>query len=328
VYVFNQNGTYSWQWYDDPENGIWSTRGSTLNLTYDGGIWNPSFTLSGGALYIDGDGPYRQSSTFTPSTAPAIVTPSQSAAPVADATRTAIVNAARRYLGAAYVYGAQQPPTRFDCSGLVGQAYKDATNVVIPRSSSQIWARGQPVARNQVQPGDIVVFDMTGRNSTPTHVAIYVDASTIIHACDTNTGVITSRLSDASWSQKVMGYRTFVGVSIVPSRSSARQIPVSDFPVELTSTLQSGSQPVPVLVGTALSFTVINNTGFPGDFDIYFYKAGTARNSGESEMFRIWNGAERESKVFLCKDSGEYHLEIVSRAENKTLYEQSYTILE
>jgi cell wall-associated NlpC family hydrolase len=128
------------------------------------------------------------------------------------AIRNAIVDAARLYIGASYMRGEKQPPYRFDCSGLVSQAYLDATGLLIPRSSAQIWAQGRRVTRNAVQPGDIIVFGERGRT---THVAIYVDRTYMIHATSAGprTGVIESRQDENYWAQRFMGFVSFVGTT-------------------------------------------------------------------------------------------------------------------
>jgi len=124
--------------------------------------------------------------------------------------RTAIVDAAHQYLGARYGYGRQSPPSAFDCSGLINQAYQDAANISIPRSASEIWARGTRLTSSQLSPGDIIVYSENGR--TPTHVALYVNNTEMIHSVSRGspTGVVRERQDSGSWPRKVIGYVTFV----------------------------------------------------------------------------------------------------------------------
>jgi hypothetical protein len=59
VYVFNQNETFSWQYWDEPDTGRWSARDSTITMVFDDGeTWSPSYDFRNGTLYIDDDGPY------------------------------------------------------------------------------------------------------------------------------------------------------------------------------------------------------------------------------------------------------------------------------
>ena len=240
--------------------------------------------------------------------------------------RSAIVSAAQNYLGARYVYGAQTPPSRFDCSGLINQAYRDGANIVIPRSSVDILAKGTRVNRSAMAPGDIIVYSDNGK--TATHVALYVNSTDIIHAVSIGnpTGVIRGKQTDGTWPSKEIGYVTFIGVPATVSRSTSKGLAVTDLLVDITSTLTRRTEGLPILAGSALSFVITNNTGGEGDFDLYFYKAGASKTSGETESIRIMDGESEESKAYLCEDAGLYRLDIIRRADNKTLLEYTFNV--
>lgn len=87
----------------------------------------------------------------------------------------AALSAAKSKLGSAYVWGATGPTT-FDCSGLMQWAYKQA-GVSLPRSSRQQSTFGAPVARSQLQPGDLVFY-----YSPVSHVGMYVGNGMMVHA--------------------------------------------------------------------------------------------------------------------------------------------------
>jgi cell wall-associated NlpC family hydrolase len=258
---------------------------------------------------------------------------SQSAAPAAspavgvNAVRSAIVSAAQHYLGARYVYGSQSPPEKFDCSGLVNQAYKEGANIAIPRSTSEIWAKGRKISKADLAPGDIIVF--SENNTTPSHVAIYVDETYMIHSVSIGspTGVVQARQSDGSWPRKIMGYVTFVGVQTGAS-ASAREPAVTEFPVLAASFLNRGAEIIPVQAGTGMSFVITNGTGADGNFDISFYKTGSPRTNSEKETLSIGNGASKASRAFFFTEKGQYRLEIASRTNNKTLLEYTFNVEE
>ena len=243
-----------------------------------------------------------------------------------NAVRAAIVNAAQRYLGARYVLGAQTPPTKFDCSGLVGQAYKDAANMILPRTSAEIWARGKRINRSQLAPGDIIVYSENGR--TPSHVAIYVNNTDMIHSVSIGnpTGVIRSKQTDCTWPRKEIGYVTFIGVTAAVSRNYSQALAVTDLSVEINRTLSRFTEVLPVQAGSGLSFAITNSTGSEGQFDLYFYKVGTSRANGDTEFLWIPEREIEESKVFLCEEAGQYRLEIVRRVDNRTLLEYTYNV--
>ncbi|MCL2245357.1 MAG: C40 family peptidase [Treponema sp.] len=239
--------------------------------------------------------------------------------------RNAILASANRYRGARYQLGAQNPPSRFDCSGLIVQAYYEATGIVIPRTSAMMWAMGRRVNRESVQPGDIIVF---GRGS-PSHVAIYHDGTNMLHAASAGrqTGVILSRQDENYWAQRFMGYVTFVDTPINITRSAANQIASSEFPVELTNSPQTGGDPLPALVNTGINVIMYNDTGANGNFDVYFYRSGTSRTSGESDRVQIRSGEAKAGKVFVGTQTGRYDLTIVNR-EGNVLFEQTFSFEE
>jgi len=258
---------------------------------------------------------------------------SQSAAPAAspaggiNALRSSIVSAAQRYLGARYVYGSQSPPEKFDCSGLVNQAYKEGANIAIPRSTSEIWSKGRKISKADLAPGDIIVF--SENSVTPSHVAIYVDETYMIHSVSIGnpTGVVQSRQSDGSWPRKIIGYVTFVGVQAAAS-ASAREPAVTEFPVLAASFLNRSTEVIPVQAGTGMSFVITNGTGTNANFDIFFYKAGSLRANSEKETLSIANTASKASRAFFFTEKGQYHLEIASRTDNKTLLDYTFSVEE
>ena len=78
-------------------------------------------------------------------------------------------------LGSPYVWAAAGPDA-FDCSGLVVWAFQQA-GVELPHSSQSLAAGGQPVAVNQMQPGDVIAY-----YSDASHVGIYVGNGKMVHA--------------------------------------------------------------------------------------------------------------------------------------------------
>jgi peptidoglycan DL-endopeptidase CwlO len=67
-------------------------------------------------------------------------------------------------------------PSSWDCSGLTMMAWGSA-GVSLPHSSRQQFNRGQPVAKSDLQPGDLVFF-----YSDIHHVGLYAGNGQVIHA--------------------------------------------------------------------------------------------------------------------------------------------------
>ncbi|MFR9753240.1 NlpC/P60 family protein [Nocardia sp. 004] len=78
-------------------------------------------------------------------------------------------------VGDPYVWGATGP-NQFDCSGLIQWAFRQVGKKV-PRTSSQQAGYGTPVAKKDLQPGDVVFFypDIS-------HVGIYAGNGLMLHA--------------------------------------------------------------------------------------------------------------------------------------------------
>lgn len=117
--------------------------------------------------------------------------------------RAGIVEATRKYLGVPYLYGGSTGQG-FDCSGLVYRVYIDrfgrAPLASLPRTARELFGFVEVEEKAQLQPGDLVFFDTTGKFS---HVGIYAGEGAFLHAASDGprTGVIESSLSERYWSE-------------------------------------------------------------------------------------------------------------------------------
>lgn len=118
-------------------------------------------------------------------TIPGLVQPGSAAAPGKTVGAVAL-DAALSKLGAPYRYGAAGP-NAFDCSGLVQWSYRQAGRQ-LPRTSGAQLAAGIPIARDNLQPGDLVSF-YGGE-----HSAIYAGNGNIVHAATSGQPVKISPL--------------------------------------------------------------------------------------------------------------------------------------
>jgi len=82
---------------------------------------------------------------------------------------------ARAQLGKPYRFGATGP-NAYDCSGLTGAAWR-AAGVSLSRTSQSQFHDGRPVAKSDLQPGDLVFF-----YSGISHVGLYAGNGMILHA--------------------------------------------------------------------------------------------------------------------------------------------------
>ncbi|MGC4934937.1 NlpC/P60 family protein [Gordonia sp. DT30] len=100
------------------------------------------------------------------------------------------VQAALTRIGDPYVWGATGPDS-FDCSGLMVWSYKQ-TGKTLPRSSEAQLAGGTPVARPDLQPGDLIIY-----YSDASHVGMYVGDGYVIHASTFGVPVKVVPIDDA-----------------------------------------------------------------------------------------------------------------------------------
>lgn len=113
------------------------------------------------------------------------------------ASRQALIQYAKQFLGNPYVYGGTSLTDGADCSGFVQQIFKHF-GITTGRSSRDQYANAQSISFEQLQPGDLVFY---ASGDYINHVAIYAGDGVIIHAANARTGICTGRYN----------YRTPVG---------------------------------------------------------------------------------------------------------------------
>ncbi|GAB3358948.1 C40 family peptidase [Modestobacter lapidis] len=135
-----------------------------------------------------------QAAAGAPAAAPAATV---QAAPVAAPNHAAqvAVDTALAQQGKAYVW-AGAGPNVYDCSGLTQFAFR-AAGIDLPHSSRMQSTMGTPVARADLQPGDLIFF-----YSPVGHVGMYIGNGLMVHA-PTSGDVVRTTSVDAMW-----GYTT------------------------------------------------------------------------------------------------------------------------
>lgn len=104
-----------------------------------------------------------------------------------------VVEYAKQFLGASYVYGGQTPAKGFDCSGLTKYVYQHF-GVSLTHSATAQSKVGTKVKKENLQPGDLVFFSDYKTYQGIGHCGIYIGNNLFIHASTESTGVITSSL--------------------------------------------------------------------------------------------------------------------------------------
>jgi cell wall-associated NlpC family hydrolase len=110
------------------------------------------------------------------------------------------------YLGVPYVWGGNGREG-IDCSGFTAQVYKTAAKKLLPRSAREQFGAGPPVSVAELQFGDLVFFNTTGR--VPSHVGVYIEDDLFAHASVTR-GVTLSSLESTYYKKRYVGARRIV----------------------------------------------------------------------------------------------------------------------
>jgi cell wall-associated NlpC family hydrolase len=110
--------------------------------------------------------------------------PSYNPANTTDVSGEAIVAYALQFVGNPYVWGGNSLTNGVDCSGFVHLVYQHF-GISTPRYSQSFKTVGQPVAYQNIQAGDVVVY--------PGHVAIYIGNGCIVEAQSTKAGITCNR---------------------------------------------------------------------------------------------------------------------------------------
>ena len=167
------------------------------------GAWYFVKTTSGKKGYIRGDFLNEIASPVMASTRTATGRAVSSAGYTYDPINAlSVVAEAQRHIGTRYRWGGES--TRgFDCSGFVRYVFRESEGINLPRTSREQAKFGQPVSREDLQPGDIVSF-ATGGGSRVSHVGMYIGDNKFIHSSssrgvriDTLTGYYAKRFVNA-----------------------------------------------------------------------------------------------------------------------------------
>lgn len=139
--------------------------------------------------------------TPPPAPAPGPVTPTVTPTPSNN-----VLSYATQALGKPYVWGAEDPNSGFDCSGLVQWAYKQA-GISLPRTAQQQFDATTRVAMKDLQVGDLVFFTGTDPSDPDTisHVGIYAGNGRMINAPTQGQAVQYMDLANTYWASHFAG---------------------------------------------------------------------------------------------------------------------------
>ena len=112
-----------------------------------------------------------------------------------------IVETARLYIGCSYVYGGTTP-NGFDCSGFTSYVFRQH-GISLNRTAAGQFSNGVAVSKDQLQPGDLVMFGKSGIN----HVGIYIGGGSMVHSANKATGVRIDSINSGYYANNYAGAR-------------------------------------------------------------------------------------------------------------------------
>lgn len=156
---------------------------------------------------------------------------------------TELVIRALGLLGVNYKWGGNSPETGLDCSGLVKHVFHEAAGLVLPRRAEEMSRAGEPIARSELKPGDLVFFNTLRRAFS--HVGIYIGDGRFVHAPSSGGKVRVERLSEAYWAKRFNGARRVItpGDGITIAQLSTAGVGADSLPALQSSLQQAAAAP-------------------------------------------------------------------------------------
>ena len=153
--------------------------------------------------------------------------------------------------GTPYVYAGTSPLTGFDCSGFIMFTFAHF-KVAVPHSTALLIDVGQPVARAEAQPGDIVVFTGTAPTSTtPGHAGIVISGRgevplRFVHASSSRREpfVKVSQVEGSDYERRFMQVRRVLGPGAVAAARPRATPPPASRPQAATAVAALQNRPV------------------------------------------------------------------------------------
>lgn len=118
---------------------------------------------------------------------------------------TSMLEQAMSLLGVPYRFGGQSETTGFDCSGFVRHVYEKSLGQILPRRALDQARATEVIAREELQPGDLVFFNTMRRAFS--HVGIYLGDGKFIHAPRAGKSVNVEDMRSAYWQKRFNGAR-------------------------------------------------------------------------------------------------------------------------
>jgi cell wall-associated NlpC family hydrolase len=118
-----------------------------------------------------------------------------------------VVMLAMGLIDTGYRFGGKNPEAGLDCSGMVSYVFRQAAGIRLDGSAADIARRGRPVARGNLNPGDLVFFNT--RNAPYSHVGIYIGDDRFIHAPSSKGRVRIDKMNAPYFARRFTAARAY-----------------------------------------------------------------------------------------------------------------------
>lgn len=135
-----------------------------------------------------------------------------------------LLDLGRSLIGTRYRYGGTSVQSGFDCSGFVGYLFREEVGLELPRSTRELIKLDAPkVARADLEPGDLILFNDRGRGRV-SHAGIYLGDDQFIHSSSSRSGgVRIDSLDDSYWNRSYLQAKRVLALAPVEEQAAAKR---------------------------------------------------------------------------------------------------------
>jgi cell wall-associated NlpC family hydrolase len=141
--------------------------------------------------------------------------------PEVESANDDIIREALSRRGTPYVWGGASRGG-FDCSGFVCYVFAKQRGLKLPHSASAQSRMGSPVAKGELQAGDLVFFSTYRAGAS--HVGIYVGGGKFVHAANSRQGCRVDTLNSGYYAKRYLSARRLTGAPVRFSPSELRDL--------------------------------------------------------------------------------------------------------
>lgn len=131
-----------------------------------------------------------------------------------------LLDLGRSLIGTRYRYGGTSVQSGFDCSGFIGYLFRKEVGLELPRSTRELINLDAPkVARADLEPGDLILFNDRGRGRV-SHAGIYLGDDQFIHSSSSRSGgVRIDSLDDSYWNRSYLQAKRVLALAQVEEQA-------------------------------------------------------------------------------------------------------------